>query len=506
MSNRIKKEDFRRRGRDRVMPVYAAGGKGAFGDIVTTELTPKVQADFVYGQNTEAVYEYTLLTGSIAYTNGMVNLSTGATLYGTAYVRTNNVVRYRPGQGALFRFTALFDTPVAGVSQTAGLYGGSENGLFVGYNYADAQQRFGFCHQYSGIREIYTLEVTVASTGAETVTITLNGTAFPITVNSGTLAENAQEIAEQSFTGWTVEADGATVTFLASNVGARAGAYSVSSSGTLDGTMTERAVGAAVTEDWYYQNDWNIDQCDGTGPSAINLDPTKGNVFEIHFQYLGFGAIELHIEDPQTRRFQPVHRIVYANANTVPSVSQPIFSLGAAVSNVTAASDVTVSCASYAGFIEGERRVLGPEHGTDTSGNLGTTTELPIISIRNNETFVDGVSRVNLRDIFPNYISVAASGSNKPLVVRVVKGATLTDPLWTKYDATHSYVSYDTSATAYTGGDLVFSTIIANGTGIVENLGDIELSLRPAQTLTLVLETLGNAADYAASIAWKEDS
>lgn len=486
--------------------VRTVSGVGAFGDLVTAPLTPVVQGEFAYGGHEDLFYEYTLLTGSIAYSDGMINLSTGATLYGTAYFRTNRVVRYKPGQGALFRFTAKFDTPVAGVSQTAGLYGGSENGIFVGYNYADSDQRFGLCLQRNGVREIRTLTVSVAASGAETFTVTLNGTATNVSLTSGTTAENAQEIADTAFSGWVVEANGSDVIFLADSVGARSDTYSVSSTGTADGTFAQNAAGAAVEENWYYQESWNGDKFDGDGPSGETLDPTKGNVFEIRMQYLGFGAIDLLIEDPETGRFQLAHRIKYANANTEPSISQPILALGAAVSNYTAASDVTVSVGSVAGFIEGKNVVLGPNHGVDTSGNLGATTAAPILSVRNNETFIDGVSKINLRDVFPAIVSASASGSNKPVVFRCYLNSTLTDPLWTRYNTDHSFASYDTSATARTGGDLIMATSFSSGNNVQLNLSQLLVDLRPGDTLTLELETTGNAADYTVSASWKEDA
>lgn len=486
-------------------------GEGAFSDVITAELTPMCQRDFAYGGHDDEVYEYTFGTGSITYENSMAVLATGASAGGTAFMRTDRAVRYRPGQGALFRFTALFSAPVAGVSMTAGAYGGSENGLFVGYNYADTggpggTPRFGFCRQHDGLRDVHSLQITAAASGAETLTVTLNGTATNVSLTAGTVAENAQEVAATSFSGWVAEASGDTVYFLANNVGARSGAYSASSTGTATASFTQKLAGQATTEEWVYSSSFNIDRLDGSGVSGFELDPTKGNVYQIRMQYLGFGAIDFGVEDPQSGRFIVAHRYRYANANTVPSSSNPIYQIGGAVSNVTGASNSTVSIGSVAGFVEGTFAVLGPSHGQTAEGNV--SAETPVLSIRCNQIFSDGISRVNLRDILPTFLSVSGSGSNKPIRAKLVLSGTLTDPLWNFYAATHSFVSYDTSATGISGGDVIFETSFSSGSGVAIDLTGIKISVRPGtrSVLSVVVEPTGTAADYVASLAWREDS
>ena len=490
------KEDSRRR---------IISGEGAFGDLITAPLYPALQADFVYGFHEDLTYEYTFGTGSLSYADAMVALATGASQYGTAYTRSVRVLRYRPGQGALFRFTAIFDTPIAGVSQTAGCYGGSENGLHFGYDYTDSETRFGVNHQYGGVRTIYTLEIDTPAGGAETFTVTLNGTGTNVSLTSGTAADNAQEIADTAFSGWDVEADGSHVHFLADNVGLRDGAYSVSSTGVADGTFTENATGAAVTDTWTYQEDWNYDKFDGTGPSGITLDPTKGNVYQIKMQYLGFGAIDYGIEDPDTGRFALCHRNEYANANTVPSSTNPTYYVGAACSALSNAGSITMYMGSMAGFVEGSKVVQGPNHGAESDGSVSAA--VPVLSIRNNQIFVDGTSKVNLRDIFPTLVTVSGSGSNKPVEVQVILNGTLTAPLWVNYDSTHAFSAVDSSATAITGGDLILSTSFASGSGIPPvDLSSLDVDLRPGDVLSIVVNPTGTAVDYVASIAWKEDA
>ncbi len=65
------------------------------------------------------------------------------------------------------------------------------------------------------------------------------------------------------------------------------------------------------------------------------LSPTKGNVYKMQYQYLGFGQLRFFIEDQQTGGFILVHTIDYANRNTVPSFNQTAMSNQLMVHNVT---------------------------------------------------------------------------------------------------------------------------------------------------------------------------
>ena len=472
-------------------------GIGAFGDVVTAPLTPRVQTDFVYGGNEDMVDEFTAGLGTISYANGMAAMRSNG--LGVARLTTKHVVRYRPGQGALFRWTGLYDTPDADAEQLTGAFSCSTNALVFGYNGLD----FGFLRRHSGAVEVQALQITTAATGAETVSITLNGVLHTVPVTSGTVEETAQEIAEGTYTGWVAEATGDTVHFMSQTAGVKAGTYLISSTGAADGTYTELWAGAAAGDDWHTQSSWSVDRFDGSGPSGCVLDPTKGNVFAVSLQYLGFGGIKLYIEDPETTLFQHVHTIEWANANTATNVTNPTFHLGACVSSTDTGPDKTVKTASLAGFVEGERKILGSFHGwpvvgTATGGGVST----PVLSIRNTNIYPSGAAQTNLRDLIPAIITASTTGSNKPVRISVFINGTLTDPLWNYFNGGgHSIANIDTSATAITGGDFVAS--IADGQLLYLTPEDI--AIVPGDMISLVITPSGTAADYEGSISWRED-
>lgn len=498
-----------------IFDALSINGVGAFGDVVTGELHPEVQIDFVYGVHEEMATVYTTGTGSVEEADSMAILRSGAGIGGGAHLRTIRACHYRPGLGSLFRWTALYGAHALGVGLAAGVFtgeaakftGGSENAIFAGYD--PETDKFGWCRLHAGKRDVHTLTLTVPAAGAETLTVTLNGVAVPVPLTAGSVEENAQEIAEVAFAGWQAEPDGAHVHFIANAAEAREGAYTVSSTGAADGAYVQNTVGADANQDWAYQEDWNRDKLNGKGyklgnPSGMDLDHTKGNVYAVSLQFLGFGPIDCMIVDPISKKFLTVHRFEYSNKHDLPSLSDPTLHLGMAIENVTAALDTTVKMASAAAFVEGTNRVLGPPHGVLVEG--AAAAQAPVLSIRCNNSFVDGTNRVNLRDLVPLLVSIAGSGSNKPIKAFIVLNGALSDPLWLDYDSSHSFAAVDISATAVSGGDVIFGTGFSSGGSAAENLLDLDIDLHPGDVISVVIEPTGTPVDYTASLSWKEDA
>ena len=115
--------------------------------------------------------------------------------------------------------------------------------------------------------------------------------------------------------------------FLSNSVAPLNGAFSFTASGTASATFTTTQAGVAQTQDWTYQSDWNIDPCDGTGESTINLDWQKFNIFQIQMQWLGAGAVTFSIQNPNTGQMMPIHRQLWANYNTTLHVDNPNFKI-----------------------------------------------------------------------------------------------------------------------------------------------------------------------------------
>jgi len=126
--------------------VTVADPRSAFGEISVAENTPTCQVDFVYGINTNLTSNTVSNAATITTTNGMAILTTGAQVNSVATLVTKEYVKYRPGQGSMSRFTALFTTGVAGSTQTAGVFGDGVDGLGFGYNGTS----YGIIYRHSG--------------------------------------------------------------------------------------------------------------------------------------------------------------------------------------------------------------------------------------------------------------------------------------------------------------------------------------------------------------------
>jgi hypothetical protein len=114
--------------------VTIAEPRAAFGEVSFAENTPTCQVDFVYGINTNLTSNTTSNNATVTASTGMAVLTTGAQVNSVATLVTREYVKYRPGQGSMSRFTALFTTGVTGSTQFAGPGGGSVDGLGFGYN------------------------------------------------------------------------------------------------------------------------------------------------------------------------------------------------------------------------------------------------------------------------------------------------------------------------------------------------------------------------------------
>jgi hypothetical protein len=63
------------------------------------------------------------------------------------------------------------------------------------------------------------------------------------------------------------------------------------------------------------QSEWNLDKCDGTGPSGYNIDITKMQMIGIQFSWYGAGFIDWMLRGPEGN-YTFAHRLKGNNLNT----------------------------------------------------------------------------------------------------------------------------------------------------------------------------------------------
>lgn len=389
----------------------------AFGEVSVSEPLPVAQLDFVYGENYRTSSN-SATNGVFGAANSMIFLSTSNNANSFAQVNSKRYLKYRPGQGALGRYTAVFNTGVANANQYAGLATTVlDNGFLFGFQ----------------------------------------GTTFGV---------------------WYIRNNSSS---------------------------------------FIVQNDWNLDKMDGTqsstNKSGVLLDPSKGNVYQISYQYLGFGAIVFSIENPFNGQFTPVHEIRYSNSSELPSIEQPSLNMVWRVQNYTNTSNVTMRAASCALFLEGKRAYLGPRNAFNNN-KTGITTEVNIFTIKNATSF-NGKRNVAFCRIRSISFGGNASGATAVGSLRVIKNATLGgSPSWTQIEGTSgdsgatvtgsSVISVDVAGTTVTGGIPIYNSVVAMGSSTIADVTDLDIYLQPGETATFAVSSTSTGT-AGVGIVWNED-
>lgn len=375
--------------------------RGAFGEIATVQSTPVVQGSFIYNINTDIFNLASSGGGTSTQASAMAILQTDTSANSYSEVTTKRYLKYRPGQGAHLRGTAIFTTGVSGSEQLFGA-GDSEDGLFFGYNGSS----FGILTRVNGINT------------------------------------------------WTPQAS------------------------------------------------WNSDVMDGTGPSGKTLDPTKGNVFDIQFQWLGFGMIRFGIEDETTGRFTPVHKLEFANNNTAPSLFNPSFPIMWRVENTTNTTNITIKGSSCIGEVEGNISYIGPTNSIGNTKTGVTTTLTNIITIRNKSTFQSLTNRTPINIL---KYSIAVDGT-ATAEFELIQNATLGgSPTYTDISASTSVVDYDISGTTVSGGTIIDFGSLGKEDSVSVTPRIEDIILLPGETLTIAVNSTAATTVATIGIRWVED-
>lgn len=491
--------------------VAVVGPTTAFGEVSIAELTPLVQLQYPYTVNPRLSTALTAGSGTATVTDSLLVVSTGTTTASDVLCRSVPNVKYHPGQGTLARWTALFEnTPVAGTESVAGL-GNEEDGLFFGYNGAD----FGILHRFGGAVEHQTLSITNgADISGGTITITLDGVATEVEV---ALNDSPQAVARAidavSFVEWEAQAIGADVVFISHHAEVEAGAFTFADTDTtgVAASFTETISGVAPTNTWINQADWNIDTMDGdsdkANPSGMLLDHDRGNVYEVQFQWLGFGALTFAVEDEATGRISDVHQIQYTNNNIQPSMQNPTLPLYASVKNNATTTDVIIKLSSQAAFTEGgnNKRLGLVNSAAGSVSATDATTEIALLSIINKPVFEGSSNRVDTVPLIVNFSS-DGSGAVKSTTFRIrVNPIIGGDPVFTDISTTTSVMAFDTAGTTLTGGGVVSTLQFANQIqGFQLDIAEFSALLPPGTIISFSVETDGGTVDAGVAMTWRE--
>ena len=485
-----------------------------FGSVHTESLTPVFQSDAVYGVLSDQVTATSSLGGSATASDSSFVVSTGTTQNAQGMLQSRKRLRYRAGQGVVGRFAGLYTTPVASSYQVVG-FGHAEDGVYFGYQ----GTTFGILYANRGVSEVRTLTITTASSTAENVVVTLNGTANNIAVtNSGNIQRTVWEISKGTYSGWKAFPSGATVVFVRDAAGTASGTYSLTGT-TVGGTFAQTKAGAASTDAFVAQTSWNCDVLDGSrssrNPSGFLLDPTKGNVFQIGIQYLGYGCITFAIEtwsaDSNNPTFTTVHVLKLPGTLTATSLSNPSFPFTMAAYSTGSTTNLTVKVGSFAGFIEGNKRLHGPRSSYFNSSAAVDATNYTALFTVYNPLFNTTANRTNQAVV--NLISCNCALKHiSPCIIYLIKNGTVAgNPTFSAF-STNSTTLWSTTAhtiTSPTNSQILWSGHLGDTGNFDHSLspaGIEELTLQPGEYITVAARAVSGSPSYVtASLNTRED-
>jgi hypothetical protein len=257
------------------------------------------------------------------------------------------------------------------------------------------------------------------------------------------------------------------------------------------------------------QSTWNVDKMDGqsnsSNPSSMLLNPTKGNVFQIQYQWLGFGAINFYIESDVSGKFVPVHQLKYANNESIPSSYNPTFPIRAEVDNGTSTDVLTMRSASMAAFIEGKNVITGPLQSANGSNAGGNDGEL--LALRNVSVFPTGSTTTNRVVAYLRDLSISNDGANNTIVrVQIIEDPIYSvAPTYTYTDPDNSIIEVGVGGTYTAGSGKVLATFgVTQVSNVFTELTNRGIAIRPNKVIGFITQG-DTSTSTEVDISWVED-
>ena len=274
------------------------------------------------------------------------------------------------------------------------------------------------------------------------------------------------------------------------------------------------------------QSQWNIDPCDGTGPSGFNIDTSKTQLVYIDFQWLGVGRVRVGFVHNGVIIL--AHEYFHSNVLDEVYLSNPNLPVRCEIKNTgtTSGGSMDQICSSV--ISEGGYN----EAGIDWSvfGNARTTatpsaTPLPLIALRLKTTFKTYPNRLTVR--LNNLSLYTETNSITYEIVKLPNASSLANAtgalVWTSADD-DSGCEYCINANSYTSAnaDRLASGFVPSGSSqnslspvntgtitaakkniIVQNYDSTESEVYAVIVRTIT--TAGNQqASVAAALQWRE--
>jgi hypothetical protein len=210
------------------------------------------------------------------------------------------------------------------------------------------------------------------------------------------------------------------------------------------------------------QSQWNIDKCDGTGPSYFNMDITKTQIFWIDFQWLGVGRVRCGFVD--NGKYVTAHEFYNSNNLDTVYMSNPNLPVRCEIFNTGATTGGFMDQICSTVMAEGGYREVGQDWGatSPTMRTMAANAVLPVFAIRLKNTF--GGYQFNRMIAKLETTSVFSTADNiKYRILKLPNAGYLTGGSWTSVNA-NSGLEFNATATAFSDGEELGNGYVAAAT------------------------------------------
>lgn len=251
---------------------------------------------------------------------------------------------------------------------------------------------------------------------------------------------------------------------------------------------------------WIYQAYWNQDPFNGTGTSNVVLDSTKGNIYKIQYQGLGFGNVNFFIASENTGLFVLAHQIQYTNTMTSTLLGNFVLPLFARAESLGSSSLVQMQISAMAAAIEGIIITDNIRYAALGSLGVAALSTTLVLSIRNNVTY-NGLT--NPKSLLPNFVSASNQGSSNATLTYMLNPSVSASFFPVDTSTGTSVASFAVGGSVVSPGQTVLTQYIGSNSSSNTFIDFLNFNLNPGDILS-VTALSGSSATVSVSFSWVE--
>lgn len=259
-------------------------------------------------------------------------------------------------------------------------------------------------------------------------------------------------------------------------------------------------VSGSVVDTRIAQSNWNGDVFDGSGPSSVTLDVSKTQILWTDIEWLGVGSVRVGFVINGV--FYIAHTFHHANIETDVYMTTAVLNCRYEITSTGASGSMLQICSTVIseGGYEPTPRMRHVGNGTAEKRLSLADTLYPLATIRLDPNTPDAVVKPAQIDFLSTDVAYGE--------IQLVENATLTGASFS--NSTSDVVEVDTSATAMSGGTVVFGALFSSRSE-VEFTEALRKRLQLAReadgtpiTLTFAAASNGTNTDILYKFGWEE--